>query len=218
LKADTEILSGFYHSVNGFQKTDKKILKTVERLKIPVYNGRMEKGVNNMIEAIEGFRLPRYTQIPDVGLYLEQVVRYVNTHLAPLGEVELTASMASNYVKHKLLPAPRKKLYSAEQLARLMFIAAVKPVVPLDGLRLMFSIQAENYEIQTAYDYFCDEFENMLGAAFGVAPAMQGIGETESDEKDLLRNTITAVVNKVYLDRYLAFYREAQDAAPSEQE
>ena len=72
--------------------------------------------------------------------------------------------------------------------------------------------------VHYAYDYFCDEFENMLGAAFGVAPAMQGIGETESDEKDLLRNTITAVVNKVYLDRYLAFYREAQDAAPSEQE
>ena len=165
---------------------------------------------NRMREDISGFRLPRYEQIPDVGLYLEQTVRYVNSFLAPLGGVELTASMASNYVKHKLLPAPRKKLYSAEQLARLMFIAAVKPVVPLDGLRLMFSIQAENYEIQTAYDYFCDEFENMLGAAFGVAPA--------SDEKDLLRNTITAVVNKVYLDRYLAFYREAQDAAPSEQE
>ena len=115
-----------------------------------------------MREDISGFRLPRYEQIPDVGLYLEQTVRYVNSFLAPLGEVELTASMASNYVKHKLLPAPRKKLYSAEQLARLMFIAAVKPVVPLDGLRLMFSIQAENYEIQTAYDYFCDEFENML--------------------------------------------------------
>ena len=34
-----------------------------------------------MIEAIGGFRLPRYAQIPDVGLYLEQVVRYVNTPL-----------------------------------------------------------------------------------------------------------------------------------------
>ena len=43
----------------------------------------MEKGVNNMIEDIEGFRLPRYAQIPNVGLHLEQVVRYVNTHLAP---------------------------------------------------------------------------------------------------------------------------------------
>lgn len=112
MKADTEILSGFYHSVNGFQKTDKKILKTVERLKIPVYNGRMEKGVNNMIEAIEGFRLPRYTQIPDVGLYLEQVVRYVNTHLAPLGEPELTSSMVSNYVKQGLISSPIKKSYS----------------------------------------------------------------------------------------------------------
>lgn len=67
-----------------------------------------------MREDISGFRLPRYEQIPDVGLYLEQTVRYVNSFLAPLGEVELTASMASNYVKHKLLPAPRKKLYSAE--------------------------------------------------------------------------------------------------------
>ena len=110
MKADTEILSGFYHSVNGFQKTDKKILKTVERLKIPVYNGCMEKGVNNMIGAIEGFRLPRYAQIPNVGLYLEQVVRYVNTHLAPLGEPELTSSMVSNYVKQGLISSPIKKV------------------------------------------------------------------------------------------------------------
>ena len=51
-----------------------------------------------MREDISGFRLPRYEQIPDVGLYLEQTVRYVNPFLAPLGEVELTASLASNYV------------------------------------------------------------------------------------------------------------------------
>ena len=211
MKADTEILSGFYHSVNGFQKTDKKILKTVERLKIPVYNGRMEKGVNNMIEAIEGFRLPRYTQIPDVGLYLEQVVRYVNTHLAPLGEPELTSSMVSNYVKQGLISSPIKKSYTAEHLARLLFIAVVK-------LRMMFSIQGDNYTLPTAYDYFCDEFENMLGAAFGLAPAREGLGETQSDAKDLLRNTIVATVNKVYLDRYLEEYQKQREKAPDEQQ
>ena len=124
-----------------------------------------------MIEAIEGFRLPRYTQIPDVGLYLEQVVRYVNTHLAPLGEPELTSSMVSNYVKQGLISSPIKKSYTAEHLARLLFIAVVKPIVPLEGLRMMFSIQGDNYTLPTAYDYFCDEFENMLGAAFGLAPA-----------------------------------------------
>ena len=116
-----------------------------------------------MIENIEGFRLPRYGQIPNVGFYLEQVVRYVNAHLAPLGESELTSSMVSNYVKQGLIPSPIKKAYTAEHLARLLFIAVVKPVVRLEGLRLMFGIQEDNYPLQTAYDYFCDEFENMLG-------------------------------------------------------
>ena len=204
MEADTEILSGFYHSVNSFQKTDKKILKTVERLKIPVYNGCMEKGVNNMIETIEGFRLPRYAQIPNVGLYLEQVVRYVNTHLAPL--------------KQGLISSPIKKSYTAEHLSRLLFIAVVKPVVPLEGLRMMFSIQGDNYTLPTAYDYFCDEFENMLGAAFGIAPAREGLGKTQSDAKDLLRNTIVATVNKVYLDRYLEEYQKQREKAPDEQQ
>ena len=90
---------------------------------------------------IAGFCLPRYAQIPGVGLYLEQVVRYINAHLAPLGEPELTSSMVSNYVKQGLIPAPVRKLYTAEHLARLLFIAVVKPVVPLEGLRLMFGIQ-----------------------------------------------------------------------------
>lgn len=67
------------------------------------------------------------------------------------------------------------------------------------------------YTLQTAYDYFCDEFENMLGAAFGIAPAAQGLGETQTAEKDLLRNTIQAIVNKVYLDRYLEAYQRRRD-------
>lgn len=173
---------------------------------------------SKMAADIAPFRLPRYAQIPDIGLYLEQVVRYVNAYLAPLGEPELSPSMVSNYVKQRLLPAPQKKVYTAEQLARLMFIAAVKPVVPLEGLRLMFGIQEGSYALCTAYDYFCDEFENMLFAAFGVAPAAQGLGETRSAAKDLLRNTVSAIVNKIYLDRYLSDYQErlAQERSSSE--
>ena len=189
--------------------------RTVELLAEIVYNRDIEYEGKNTTVNIEEFRLPRYAQIPDVGLYLEQVVRYVNSHLAILGEPALTSSMVSNYVKQRLIPAPQKKLYTAQHLARLLFIAVVKPVVPLDGLRMMFGIQEDSYALQTAYDYFCDEFENMLGAAFGIAPARQGIGETQSDEKDLLRNTISATVNKVYLDRYLEAYQKRREEKTS---
>ena len=43
---------------------------------------------SKMAADIAPFRLPRYAQIPDIGLYLEQVVRYINARLAPLGEPE----------------------------------------------------------------------------------------------------------------------------------
>jgi len=143
----------FISSSTAFNKPLKIFRKAVELCRGNAYNNNMEKEVQNRITAdIAAFRLPRYAQIPEVGLYLEQVVRYINARLAPLGEPELTGSMVSNYVKQKLVPAPQKKLYTAEHLARLLFIAVVKPVVPLEGLRLMFSIQEECYPLQTAYD------------------------------------------------------------------
>lgn len=209
----------FISSSTAFNKLLKIFRKAVELCRGNAYNNNMEKEMQNRITAdIAAFRLPRYAQIPEVGLYLEQVVRYINARLAPLGEPELTGSMVSNYVKQKLVPAPQKKLYTAEHLARLLFIAVVKPVVPLEGLRLMFSIQEECYPLQTAYDYFCDEFENMLGAAFGIAPAREGLGETRSDAKNLLRNTIVATVNKIYLDRYLKEYQKRREEASDEGE
>ena len=43
-----------------------------------------------MAESVRGFRLPRYAEIPTVGLYLEQTIKYINGFLAPLGCLELT--------------------------------------------------------------------------------------------------------------------------------
>ncbi|MDO4492735.1 MAG: DUF1836 domain-containing protein [Clostridia bacterium] len=161
----------------------------------------------------EEFRLPRYEQIPDVGLYLEQVVRYINSRLEPLGGQRLTASMVSNYVKQKLIHAPQKKLYTAEHLALLLFIAVVKSVVPLEGLRMLFEIQGECCSLQAAYDFFCDEFESMLGASFGAVPVREDTDGSRREEKELLRNAIAAVVGKIRLDRNLEEYRKQREEA-----
>lgn len=99
----------FISSSTAFNKLLKIFRKAVELCRGNAYNNNMEKEMQNRITAdIAAFRLPRYAQIPEVGLYLEQVVRYINARLAPLGEPELTGSMVSNYVKQKLVPAPLK--------------------------------------------------------------------------------------------------------------
>ena len=59
-------------------------------------------------QSVAAFRLPRYTEIPNVGLYLEQAAKYIAEYLAPLGEAALTPSMISNYVKKGLIDSPVK--------------------------------------------------------------------------------------------------------------
>ena len=170
-----------------------------------------------MIENIEGFRLPRYEQIPNVGLYLEQVVRYVNAHLAPLGESELTSSMVSNYVKKGYIASPVRKQYDADQIAHLFFIAIAKNVLSMENIARLFRMQQEHYDSQTAYDYFCDELEALLRYIFGVDEDMSRLGSVGSEQKDMLRSVIVAVANIIYLsDRFNDLAVREQDT-PSPQ-
>ena len=53
-------------------------------------------------KSIEDFHLPRYEEIPDVGLYLDQTTTFISGYLKSLEGVSITGSMISNYVKKKL--------------------------------------------------------------------------------------------------------------------
>ena len=76
-----------------------------------------------------GFALPRYRDLPAVGLYLDQTVQYVNACFRTFCGVELTPSMVSNYVKKGILSHPVKKKYTREQIASLMYIVVSKTVL-----------------------------------------------------------------------------------------
>lgn len=161
--------------------------------------------------SIKDFSLPRYCEIPNVGLYLEQVVKYVSEYLAPLGNFSLTGSMISNYVKKKLVANPVKKQYYREQIAYLIFIAVAKSVLSMEDIRLLFDLQKNSYPPQVAYDYFCSELENVLGYVFGIKPELETVGEDNSQTKELLRSAIITVAHKVYLEKHLAALRREKE-------
>ena len=78
---------------------------------------------SHLAESVRSFHIPRLGEIPDVGLYLEQVTRYVNRSITGCGLSPITASMVSNYVKQKIIPGPEKKAYGAESIAYLIFVS-----------------------------------------------------------------------------------------------
>ena len=154
-------------------------------------------------ESFRDFHLPRYQEIPDVGLYLEQAAKYIGNCLSPLGDTALTRSMISNYVKKGLIASPVKKQYGRDQIAYLIFIAISKSVLSLDALAAFLKIQQQTYPLERAYDYFAREFENLLMFTFELSDAADIFPETSSDGKRLLYTCIIAAVQKVYLEKYL---------------
>ena len=161
-----------------------------------------------MAGSIRGFRLPRYAEIPTVGLSLEQTIKYINSYLAPLGCLELTGSMVSNYVKKGLIPAPVKKQYFPEQISYLFFVALAKNLTSMENIDLLISVQRGTYTLPVAYDYMCGELENMLFYFFGLKDRPEELGETESDEKNLLRGLIMSAANVIYLNNYIEYLRK----------
>lgn len=153
-----------------------------------------------MPASIEMFRLPRFREIPDVGLYLDQTVKYINRYLEPLGGMEITSSMVSNYVKKGYIKSPVRKQYDAEQIAYLFTIAIMKKVVSMEHISRLYEMQKQVYSTETAYNYFCSELENMLSYTFGLKEEVEAIGTSNSDLKRMLRSVIIAVANITYVE------------------
>ena len=154
--------------------------------------------------SVADFKLPRYDEIPDVGLYLEQTAKYISDYLAPLEDITITTSMISNYVKKGLIDKPVRKQYSREQIAYLMFIAIAKTVLSMEDIGLLFDLQKKVYTPKRAYDYCCMEFENVLFFVFGLKSSLDMVGTDHTDEKEMLRNIIITVAHKIYLDKYFS--------------
>lgn len=172
---------------------------------------------SKMADPTRDFHLPRYQEIPDVGLYLEQTAKYIDSYLSPLEDISITGSMISNYVKKKIINNPVKKQYGRDQIASLIFIAIAKSVLSLDNIHMMFEIQRQTYDNATAYNYFCSEFELILHHVFESDQADAKTGATHnvkkehgtfSNEKTMLRNMIITVAHKIYLDRYFSLLRD----------
>ena len=155
--------------------------------------------------SVENFRLPRYSELPRMGLYLEQVVKYINEFLSTVGCAEITTSMVSNYVKKGIIPSPVKKQYYADQIAYLIFIAFIKNVISLENILELFSMQKRGFSMAMAYDYFCAEYENMLFFVFGLKDRPdENLGVTQAGEKEFLRYVIISATNSVYISAYFA--------------
>ena len=106
--------------------------------------------------------LPRWQELPDLELYMDQVLSLTERYLSVCPGLDsrgLTGAMVNNYVKLGVLPAPRRKRYSRAQLARLIVICVLKPVLPIASIKKLVENGLRTLTEEAFYDGFCDRFE-----------------------------------------------------------
>ena len=135
---------------------------------------------------LAAYRLPAWEQIPDLGLYMEQVVLLLRQYLdylpPELKQPEpITAAAINNYVRTRLLPEPRKKRYYRVHIAYLIMICTLKQALRLSELQTLLPGDLPEDEVKRAYtayalrhklcaQYFVDQVK--LSAAAMLEPDM----------------------------------------------
>ena len=105
---------------------------------------------------LERYRLPAWEEIPDFGLYMEQVVQLLKQYLSYLPpelkqSQTITAAAINNYVRTKMLPEPRKKKYYRIHIAYLLMICTLKQSLSLSMLQTLLPGDLPEDEVKRAY-------------------------------------------------------------------
>ncbi len=85
---------------------------------------------------LDGYSLPDWIDIPDMGLYMDQLVGLLSHYLnfIPLvdgSQKPITPSTINNYVRLKVMPAPHKRKYYRIHIAYLIMIFTLKQSVSI---------------------------------------------------------------------------------------
>lgn len=100
---------------------------------------------------------PAWEQLPDLGLYMDQVITFMERQCRALypqmGSI-LTPSMINNYVKCGLVTRPVGKKYDRVQLAQLMMVCTLKQVASMEEMKQLLT-PPPGETVEALYAAFC---------------------------------------------------------------
>lgn len=159
-----------------------------------------------MEKEIKDFHLPRWNELPNIDLYIDQLVglleEYLSGYVKNDNEKEdkiVTKTMINNYVKQNIIKSPVNKKYNKEHMASLFVIFVLKQVYSINDIKKLIRLALETSPINQAYNRFCSELEKAIRIVFAEKNYIKN--SKLSEEQYLLRNVVQSFANKLYVQR-----------------
>ena len=124
-----------------------------------IEKNKLNASFNEWEEQLTNYSLPSWEHLPDLELYMDQVIslieKYLKIYIKVTGSERLiTSSMINNYVKLSIIPAPNKKKYSRIHLAYLLIICTLKQTLNMATIQKIIPVDLNEAEVKDTYNSF----------------------------------------------------------------
>ena len=158
---------------------------------------------------IEKIHIPRWEELPNVDLYMDQILTFINSSLSEYINFSddedknkiLTKTMINNYVKNNILEPPVKKKYSKAQCAKLFVICILKQVFSMNEISSLINIALESTDISHAYNSFCSLFEEAVISIFEKREFSKV--DSSNENRYLLKAVLLSCSYKIYVQNLI---------------
>ena len=125
---------------------------------------------------LEQERPADWRELPDIALYMDQIISYLPRQLIHFDDSEeLTSAMVNNYIKEGLVPRAAGKRYGPIHLGYLTAVCALKKVLSVRDMGILIAAgEARDKTPEELYQYFCAALDRALtDTASSIDPAAQ---------------------------------------------
>ncbi len=143
--------------------------------------------LNNWLNELASFSYKDYQDLPDIDLYMDQVVTFLEKQLAIFQtsslDKQITSSMINNYVKGGVVSAPISKKYNREHLALIEEVCTLKQVLTIAEVKQIIDerYRKEDVEKDVIFNSFKDLLnEKNLEAISATKKALEGIENNDT--------------------------------------
>ena len=159
------------------------------------------------------FHIPRWNELPDIDLYLDQVVTFIDKYLNNYIKTDvennedmeykkttcITKTMINNYVKQNIMEAPIKKKYNKNHIAYLFVICILKQVYSISDIDKLIKLALKDFPIERAYNTFCQALESSVKNTF--LGNFDFDNNTSTPQRYLLFNVVQTIASKLYVEK-----------------
>ncbi len=172
-----------------------------------------ENGLQRVAKLLASVSGAAWSDLPDLGLYMDQVTGYLNKHLGALSlsreEAPLTPSMINNYVKGGHIARPTQKKYSREQLAALYMLCSLKNNLSITDAAALIYFLTEEHGMDAAYTHFTREQKENTQA---LAAQFADLSDSDALADLALELALRACAERLAAEALIGYLIERDDA------